>query len=59
MRSIEDGYSYEFYSYVRELPSYLERKSEYEEELREREYWERKCSLEDDEFERTYSDGEF
>ena len=47
MRSIEDGYSYEFYSYVRELPSYLERKSEYEEELREREYWERKCSLEE------------
>ncbi|MBR6682104.1 MAG: hypothetical protein IKL40_03870 [Clostridia bacterium] len=59
MRSIEDGYSYEFYSYIRDIPEYLERKSEYEEELREREYWERKCSLSDDDFERTFSGGEF
>ena len=59
MRSIDDGYSYEFYSYVRELPRYLERKSEYEEELREREYWERKCSSDEEEFEQTFSSGEF
>lgn len=59
MRSIEDGYSYEFYSYVRELPSYLERQSEYEEELREREYWENKCACDSEEFERTFSGGEF
>ncbi len=59
MRSIDDGYSYEFYSYVRELPELLERKSEYEEEQREREYWERKCSLDGEEFEQTFSSGEF
>ncbi len=59
MRSIEDGYSYEFYSYVRELPSYLERQSEYEEELREREYWESKCACDSEELEQTFSSGEF
>ena len=59
MRSIEDGYSYGYYSYVRDLPDYLERKSDYEEELREREYWERKCSRSDEEFEQTFSSGEF
>ncbi len=59
MRSIEDGYSYEFYSYVRELPSYLERQSEYEEELREREYWESKCASDSEELEQTFSSGEF
>ncbi len=59
MRSIDDGYSYDYYTFTRDVLDYYERKSEYEEEEREREYWERKCELDGGNVEQTFSCGEF
>ena len=55
MRHIDDGYSYEFYAYERDVLDYYRRKSDYDIDESEREFRGMKIALLEDDSETTYS----
>ena len=59
MRHIDDGYSYEFYSYEQDVIDYYLRKSDYDMEERENEFRRVRVSVSDDENDSTFSYGTF
>ena len=59
MRHIDDGYSYEFYSYEQDVIDYYLRKSDYDMEESENEFRRVRVSVSDDENDSTFSYGTF
>ena len=59
MRHIDDGYSYDFYSYQQDVIDYYRRKSDYDIEESEREFRDMKIRVVEDENDSTFSFGTF
>ena len=59
MRHIDDGYSYEFYTYQQDIIDYYRKKSDYDMEESEREFRSMKVKFLEDEGESTFSFGTF
>ena len=59
MRHIDDGYSYEFYTYEQDVLDYYRKKSDYDTEESEREFRNMKISVLEDDSESTFSFGVF
>ena len=59
MRHIDDGYTFEFYAYEQDLIDYYRRQSDYDIEESEREYREMKVRVLEDDFDSTFSFGDF
>jgi len=59
MRHIDDGYSYEFYSYQQDVIDYYRRKSDYDIEESEREFRDMKVRVVEEENDSTFSFGTF
>ncbi len=58
MRHVDDGYSYEFYTYQQDIIDYYRRKSDYDMEESEREFRRAQLNLLDDN-DSTFSFGTF
>lgn len=59
MRHIDDGFSYDFYSYQQDVIDYYRKKSDYDLEESEREFRGTKINLLEDESDSTFSFGTF
>lgn len=55
MRHIDDGFSYEFYTYEQDVVDYYRKKSDYDIEESERQFREMKINVIDDDNEMTFS----
>ena len=59
MRHIDDGFSYDFYSYQQDVIDYYRKKSDYDTEESEREFRGSRISVLEDESDSTFSFGTF
>lgn len=59
MRHIDDGFSYDFYSYQQDVIDYYRKKSDYDLEESEREFRGTKINLLEDKSDSTFSFGTF
>ena len=59
MRHVDDGYSYEFYTYEQDVLDYYRKKSDYDIDESEREFRGMKISVIDEDAESTFSFGTF
>jgi len=59
MRHVDDGYSYEFYTYQQDVIDYYRKKSDYDSEESEKEFRNMKIRYLEDDTEETFSFGTF
>ena len=59
MRHVDDGYSYEFYTYEQDVLDYYRKKSDYDIDESEREFRGMKISVLEEDTESTFSFGTF